>query len=65
MLEKLVGIPKILDSLIQSILVSLTNVLLQPYISNNYKFDPQLLKLKNELLITIQLLGKLLKLIII
>jgi hypothetical protein len=65
MLEKLVGIQKILDSLIQSILVSLTNVLLQPYISNNYKFDPQLLKLKNELLITIQLLGKLLKLIII
>lgn len=57
LLERLQGISRLQTQSIQNILAGISCVVLQPYMSSNFKFEPGLLKLRNELLKTVQLLS--------
>jgi len=59
LLEKLFVVDKYsLETLVKSLVVSMHGLFMSPMFSSNIKFDPVILKYKNELLRSIQLLGK-------
>lgn len=58
-LEKLFMVDKqLLETLVKSLVVSMHGLFMSPMFSSNIKFDPIVLKYKNELLTAIHLLGK-------
>lgn len=59
LLEKLYSVDKYsLETLVKSLVVSMHGLFMSPMFSSNIKFDPVILKYKNELLRAIHLLGK-------
>ena len=59
LLEKLFMVDKsLLETLVKSLVVSMHGLFMSPIFSSNIKFDPVILKYKNELLRAIHLLGK-------
>lgn len=59
LLEKLFMVDKyLLETLVKSLVVSMHSLFISPIFSSNFKFDPVILKYKNELLKSIYLLGK-------
>lgn len=59
LLEKLFIMDKYcLETLVKSLVVSMHSLFMSPMFSSNIKFDPVILKYKNELLRAVHLLGK-------